>query len=152
MKQNINIQQVVDEMKVLGDTLVPYNWPRNKPELENDLNLLKTRQVQVDGYNIILHFSRADYDTHYLETLQVIGTKAPFLPFCLVSRLAKLFLGDSYLYLVELLRDNRKIYCWSVTLDKEGRPISTNRKQKTETCTYDGWDYEYMYPSQINFY
>lgn len=148
----ISLDDIIDEMKTVGDSLVPYNWPQNDPRLENDLHSLKSRYVEIDGYSLVLHFSRADYGSHYLETLQVVGEKVPFLPFCLVARLGKKFLGSAHLYLVELIRDNRKIYCWSVTLNKEGKPIPPVHKQPHDKCEYEGFKYQYIYPASVNFY
>ena len=71
-------------MRNMGELLVPYNFPKADPRLENDLNVLKTVDCIVDGYSICLHFSKADYNSHYLETLQVLGKDIPFLPFCLI--------------------------------------------------------------------
>lgn len=147
-----NIDDLVEEMKNIGDILVPYNWPQNDPKLENDLNSLKTRFFDIDGYSLVVHFSRADYKTHFLETLQIMGDKAPFLPFCLVSKLGRRFLGSHHLYLVELIKNNRKIYCWTVHLDRNGRPIEPVHKQKSQFCEYDGFGYYYLNTSQVNFY
>ncbi len=143
---------VIEEMKKVGDYLVPYNWPQNNPELEADLHSLKSRVIDVDGYSIMIHFNRADYTTHYVETLQIMAERYPFLPFSLVSYIGKKFLGEHQLYLVELVKDNRKIYCWTITLDKNGKPIEPQSKLRSETCDYEGFEYEYMQPSQVNFY
>lgn len=151
-KPKLSIYETIEEMKNLGDTLVPYNWPQNNPRLEGDLNLIKTRQIEFEGYSIIVHFSRADHDSTYVETLQIFGSKVPFLPFDMVVRLGKLFLGSAHLSLVEFIKENRKIYCWTVTLDKEGRPIPAVNAPRTESCLYDNWRYEYLYPHQVNFY
>ena len=152
MIKKIDFDDIVDEMKKVGDILVPYNWPQNDPKLENDLHILKNRMLTVDGYSIGLHFTRSDYGDYYLETLQIYGEKCPFLPFCLVAKIGKKFLGEHELYLVEFIRDNRKIYCWSVTLDKEGKPIPPRTIAKSENCDFEGFQYQYIYPSQVNFY
>ena len=152
MSKKLPLNQIIDEMKVVGDMLVPYNYPKHDPRLESDIAVLKTRVVDVDGYSVVLHFSRADYGDHFQETLQIFGEKAPFLPFCLVANLGKRFLGEHELYLVELLKDNRKIYCWTISLDKTGKPIPPVVSLQVEDCTYDGFAYHYMYPSQVNFY
>ncbi len=152
MQKKISLDQIIDEMKTLGDYLVPYNWPQHDPALEDDITVLKTRVIDIDGYTVVIHFNRADYGNHYVETLQVFGEKASFLPFCLVAKLGQKFLGGHHLYLVELIRDNRKIYCWTITLDKKGRPIAPKVPVKVEDCIYDGFQYRYMYPSQVNFH
>jgi len=152
MYKKLSLNQIIEEMKNVADILVPYNYPKHDPRLENDIAVLKTRVVEVDGYTVVLHFSRADYGSHFQETLQIFGEKSAFLPFCLVASLGKKFLGEHELYLVELLKDNRKIYCWTISLDKEGKPISPEVPMKAEDCSYDGFAYHYMYPSQVNFY
>jgi len=152
MSQKISLDDLVEDIKKVGDMLVPYNWPQNDPRLETELHKLKSRIIDIDGYTIKIHFNRGDYESHYVETLQIMGEKCPFLPFCLVARIGKKFLGDHNLYLVELMKDNRKIYCWSITLDKQGRPIDPQIRGKTEECQYDGFKYQYIYPSQVNFF
>ncbi|RDJ35353.1 MAG: hypothetical protein DWQ19_11095 [Crenarchaeota archaeon] len=152
MNKKIPLEQLVDEMKMIGDMLTPYNWPQNDPILENDISVLKTRSIDIDGYSVLIHFSRSDYGSHFVETLQVFGDKASFLPFCLVAKLGQKFLGGHNLYLVEIIRDNRKIYCWTVTLDKTGKPIKPPIPLQTTDCEYDGLRYNYMYPSQVNFH
>ncbi len=152
MDKKVVLDQVIDEMKTIGDVLVPYNYPRNDPLLENDIVVLKTRIIEIDGYSVGLHFNRADYGEYYVETLQIYGEKASFLPFCLVAKLGQKFLGGYHLYLVELIREDHKIYCWTITLDKGGRPIEPRMPIKFEDCNYDGFQYHYMYPSQVNFH
>lgn len=152
MQDKMYLDQIVEEMKQVADTLVPYNWPQNHPRLEFDLNLIKARQMDLDGYSLIVHFNRADHGDRYEETLQVLGQRTSFLPFSLVARMGRLFLGTAGLSLVEILRDNRKIYCWTCSVDKTGRPLSIGHSYKTERCEYDGLKYHYIYPNQVKFY
>lgn len=147
-----NVDQVIDQMKTIGDRLVEYNWPQGPPQLEQHINVLKMRDLDVDGYPVTVHFGRADYDKSYLETLQIMSRNGVFLPFHLVAKLGKKFLGSHHLYLVEVFKDGRKIYCWTVTLDKHGRPIDPPNQQYAEDCVYDGFKYRYMYPQHVNFY
>ena len=60
-----SLDLIVEHMRNVGDQLIPYNFPQASPHLEDDLNKIKSRDVVVDGYNVILHFSKSDYDTHY---------------------------------------------------------------------------------------
>ncbi len=142
----------VNEMRGLGEVLIDYNFPKAPPEWEDDLNVLKMRELVVDGYCILVHYSKADYGDHLLETLQVLGKNCPFLPFCLVCKLAKSYLGNRGLSLVEFFRDNRKIYCWTLTLDMEGKPIPSPFSPDVQMCVYDGLEYGYMKPNQVNFH
>ena len=147
-----NLEDTIIHMKTIGEQLVDYNFPRADPRLENELNILKTKEVMVDGYQVVLHFSKADYRSHYLETLQVLGKNTPFLPFNLVVKIARRFLGSSNLSLVELLRDNRKIYCWTVTLNRRGIPIASAHQHPAEICKFEDFHYAYMDPQHVNFY
>ena len=92
----------IKEMRSLGDFLMPYSFPRI--DEEGLIGDLKLREIPVDGYNLILNFSRNNYSTHYLETLQIFGKYSPFLPFSLVCKVGKMFMGDQHLALVELCR------------------------------------------------
>jgi hypothetical protein len=148
----LTLDETIQELREMGDVLVPYNWPQNDPALENDLNFLKMRQVCVDGYNFSIHFSRADYTTHFMETVQIVGEKTPFLPFATVQKVARKILGEAHLYLIELFKENRKIYCWTLTLDREGKPRKPMKKHRSIKQEYNGFSYRYMHPSQVKFY
>ena len=74
------------------------------------------------------------------------------MPFGLICKLAKRFLGSHHLSLVELFKDNRKIYIWSVCVDRRGRPIQAPYEIDTEECNFEGFNYLYMQPNQVNFY
>lgn len=148
------LDEIIDSMRNLGDMLIPHNFPKAPPmnTMEDDLAIFKTREATIDGYPIILHYQKADYEQHLMETLQIYGKNSPFLPFSLICKLAKRFLGPHHLSLVELFKENRKIYIWSVCVDRRGRPIPAPYDMETEECEYEGFNYLYMQPSQVNFY
>jgi hypothetical protein len=146
------LEDHVEHMRNLGDMLIPYNFPKAPAEWEDDINILKATEMVVDGYTIVVHYSKADYETHYLETLQILGKNAPFLPFVLICKLAKRFLGEHELSLIEVVRDNRKVYCWTLTVDRDGKPIPSPFDQETEPCQYEGFHYSYMKPDQVRFH
>ena len=151
--QNDMLEKTIEEMRTLGEQLIEYNYPKVPAPEEDEINILKGREATVDGYELILHYSKSDYGTHYLESFQVLGKNMPFLPFHLVCKLAKRFLGEHYLSLVEIFRDNRKVYVWTITLDHDGKPLPYNyRDTEAEECTYDGFIYHYMNPRTVNFY
>lgn len=152
MFKDKTLGQHITEMRNLGEVLVPYNYPLAPAEWESDINILKMREITVDGYTVVAHYSKADYETHYLETLQLLGKNCPFLPFCLVCKLGSKFLGQDGLSLIEFFRDNRKVYCWTLTVDRDGQPIPNPYEPETEHCTYEGFSYHYMHPSQVNFH
>jgi hypothetical protein len=146
------LQEHVREMRGLGDVLVPYNFPKAPAEWEDTINILKAREITVDGYTAVVHYSKGDYDDHYLETLQILGKNSPFLPFHVVCKLAKSFLGEHELSLVEIFRENRKIYCWTLTVDMTGKPIPSPFEGDVEKCNYEGFEYGMLQPDQVNFH
>jgi hypothetical protein len=146
------IHEIIEHMKSLGEMLMAYNFPRSEPEVEDEINVLKSREMNVDGYHVILHYSKSDYGSHYVETIQVLGKYCPFLPFNLVCKIAKAFLGEAELSLVELFKDGRKLYCWTVVLDQEGKAMPSPYKTEVRACSFEGFDYGYLNPEQVNFY
>lgn len=138
----------VEEMKTLGEHLVPWNSPENEP----DLSVLKARQAVVDGYELCLYYTKSRFDDHCTEILQVWGNDSPFLPFNVVCKVARAFLGQSHLSLVELFKGNRKVYCWSLCVDHTGRPMPSPYQVEVEDCSFEGFKYSYMQPNQVNLY
>jgi hypothetical protein len=146
------LDDIVTEMRVVGEQLVPYNFPVADPRLEDDLNPLKLKEIVVDGYQIAVHFTKADYRHHFVETVQILGKRSPFLPFPLLVKIARKFLGSNHVALVEILRDNQKIYCWTVTTDRTGKAIPSAHSQGAEVLRHDDFSYTYLDPSQVNTY
>lgn len=148
------IQNIIDEMRTLGDMLIPYNFPKAPlPIMEDDLAIFKQREAVIDGYPVILHYQKSDYDKHLMETLQIYGKNSPFLPFNLICNLAKRFLGSHHLSLIEIFKDNRKIYIWTVCVDRHGKPlVAPYDTESNEECKFEGLDYIYMQPSQVDFH
>ena len=146
------VDQIVKEMKSLGNWLIPYNFPQSPIETEDDISTLKIRETYVDGYSVFLHYCKAQYEDCYLLTFQVFGKYAPFLPFCLVCKLAKKFLGEHELSLVEIFREGRKLYCWTVILDFDNNPIPTPHRVPTKQCNYEGLHYSQMKSDMVHFF
>lgn len=146
------LENEINNMKSLGRFFVPYNFPQSPPNEEEKVNILKFTEMTIDGYRVILHFNMHDYGNHFLETFQVLGRDIPFLPFSLTCKMAKRFLGLDYLSLIEVLKDNRKIYCWTVIKDKRGKAMFSPYKNKSEACIYEGLEYSYVPPDKVNFY
>jgi hypothetical protein len=142
----------LENLRSLSQDLVPYNFPLGPVELEYYLSPLKRSEAEVDGYSVVFHFNRASYNDHFLESFQVYNKYAPFLPFCLVAKLARKALGSHELALVEFYQEDRKIYCWSVCLDGRGRPIPSPMQERTDPRVFEGFRYAYMTPEQLNLY
>lgn len=146
------LDQIANDMKSFGDFLVPFNFPRSPAETEEDINVLKTREETIDGYSLILHYSKSEYEDHYSASLQVLGKYTPFLPFYLVCKIGKAFFGDKNLALVEFYKQQKKIYCWTVYMDKDNTITDPPHKDEFEHCVYEGFEYDSVNPGQVNFY
>lgn len=151
MQLPMSFDQHVVEMKRLGDILIPYNYPVVSIAEEDEINILKIREVVIDGYSAILHFNKSFYEDHHLSTLQIIGRNSHFLPFSLVCKIAKRFLGEDNLSLIESIQDNRKVYSWNLVIPIEGQEIKNPYKYE-EFKIYEGLKYRNMSPKNVNFY
>jgi len=148
-----NIEQAIEVVRDMSKHLIPFTYPQNNPHLEDDIAVLKTIDgIDVDGYTVVVYFNRADYEEYYLETLQVYGKYTPFLPFSVVVKLAWYVLGGHELRFTDFYQDGRKMYCWTVCLDKAGRPIENPDEPETQARIFEGFEYRYLSPEQINLY
>lgn len=147
------LDEVIQNIRSLGEMLVPHNFPLVPLMVgEDDLAVLKERELIIDGYEIVVNYQKSDYADHLLETLQIYGKNSPFLPFNVICKLAKRFLGSHHLSLVELFRHNRKLYIWSVCVDRTGKPLPAPYDQDTESCEFEGFNYLYLQPNQVNLF
>ena len=153
--ENKSLDDLIDSMREIGDVLLISNDKVPSKEttaVEDALSILRENVVTVDGYDLYVYYQKSDYNGYLVETLQIYNENSPFLPFNIVCKVGQKFLGSSELSLVELFKDNRKIYCWSVCVDKSGRPIPYPFKVKKEDCAFEGFKYAYMQSSQVNFF
>lgn len=148
----MSFDQKIEIIRNLGEQLVDYNFPLGPMENEYDIACLKKNEVEVDGFSVVIHFNKAYYGKYFLETFQVYNKHAPFLPFCLVTKLAKKVLGSHLLSLVEFYQKDHKIYCWTVCVDERGRPIPSPIQEKSKIKNFEGFEYSYMHPEQLNLY
>lgn len=142
---------LIEEVKNLGEVLVPFNFPQNDPALEDDLNPLKVRKTIVDGYDVTIYYSKADHNEFLLETVQIYADNHPFLPFSLVIKIARRFLGSDRLSLIEFMRMDKKVYCWTVYRNREGDAIDPPHDD-LKHFNYEGFEYTYLSPAHVNFY
>lgn len=153
--ENKSLDDVVDSMKEIGDLFLIRNSKgidKETEALEDALSPFREETVVVDGYDLFVYYQKSDYDGYLVETLQLYNENSPFLPFNVVCKVGQKFLGSHNLSLVELFKENRKVYCWSVCVDKTGRPIPYPFKVKKEECVFENLKYSYMQPSQVNFF
>jgi hypothetical protein len=149
-----NIQQAIEEMKSMANRLLPYTFPCGDPPQvsfaeEQDVLVLKQRSLVVDGYEVTLCYSEADYGEYLLRSLQVQASQAPFLPFTLVCKIGKMFLGSKNLSYIEFFRGNRKVYCWTVKV-RGGRKLPPGKK--TKPGFYEGFQFNILQPGSVDLF
>lgn len=143
--------RTVCEIKALGGHLVDYTHPRASTSIEDDITVLRGRDVTIDGYHLTLFYSKADYGDYCLETFQVLGRWLPFVPFTVVCKLVRKFLGGEHLSLVEIFLDQKKTYVWTLSTTPDGKPRQPVQDTISE-MEYQGLHFNYMNPSKVNFF
>jgi hypothetical protein len=106
----------------------------------------------IDGYSLFLHYQKSDYDDYFIQSIQIHNLKSPFLPFNLICKIGKRFLGSEQLSLIEIFKEHRKIYIWSLCTDKKNNPIEIPNKDSIEECEFEGLHYSYLQPSMVDFF
>lgn len=112
MIQNTSFDIQIEQMKNMAEILVPQTFPKVGFTQEKDITILKQKTLIVDGYEVLLCFSKSDYNEYTLESLQIQGLFMPFLPFYLVCKIGKMFFKSDNMALIEFFRVNKKVYCW----------------------------------------
>src|SRR4051812_24901862 len=95
--------ETVAQMKRLARVLMPYSFPARSTTDEEDITVLKQRDLTVDGSPLLAYHSVTSFDGLELETAQVISKYTTFLPFYVVCKVGVMFLGRDHLNLVELI-------------------------------------------------
>ena len=153
MLKSDSLEKVVAEMKALSEVLVPYNFPSPRfNDDEDDLGIFKSRFLFVDGYPIFIYYQKSDYNEYFVHTLQIHGAKSPFLPFNLICKVGKAFLGSTHLSLIEIFKEHKKIYIWSLCSDKSNNILEMPDSGSVEQCEFEGLRYTYVQPSAVDFY
>jgi hypothetical protein len=146
------IDQIIDEMKTLGKALVEYSFPLATSEDEDSVSILKTREIVVDGYAVVVHYGRGKYEEYSLETFQCLGTRSPFLPFFVVTKLARLFLGEKQLCFVDVMHNGKKVYCWTLTSERDRQIPSAPSRRSRSVLEFEGFRFNYLDPESVNFF
>jgi hypothetical protein len=146
---NRNFDEQIINLKRLGERLMAYNYPLGSRSDEDVLSPLKMGTFCIDGYDVEIHYSKADYKSYYLESIQIMGKNNPFLPFVLVCKIARRVLGDEALSFIEFFSDSTKVYCWTRSVDKVGNLLYP---PQDDECSYEGFNYACIKPSEVNFY
>lgn len=133
------IDQHIEEMRNVGDLLVPHSVPNVSFYEEREVDILKRRSIWIDGYHIAVLFSKSDFGKFCLESLEVSNLTGPFLPMIVACKVAIKFLGGHELKLSEHWVLGRKVYIWTIRVDKKGRPIPS------EGDVYNYGNFTYCY-------
>ena len=143
----MSLNTVVSEMSAVADHLVPYTYPMASFQNEQQILCLKQRIVRADGYETILCFSKANYTKYMLLSLQIQGYEVPFLPFTLICKLGRIFLGSRHLSFIDFMRNNRKVYCWAIkSLDGELLPPD----KQAISVNYEGFEFSVLQPGAVD--
>jgi len=146
---NDDITHSVDSMKAMADHLIPYTFPKVSFEEEQKILCFKQRIIMVDGYELIVCYSKADYEQYCLETLQIQSPQVPFIPFNIVCKVGQFFMGKKNLAYIDFFRHNRKVYCWAVKSLEEKR-LSPGKK--TSPTSYEGFDFHLLHPGTVDLF
>jgi hypothetical protein len=139
---NTHLEHRVNDMKRISEILIPYTYPMVSYGEEQEVLPLKQRVIKIDGYETVACYSLASYKKHILESLQIQSIYSPFLPFVVVCKLGRVFLGGEHLSYIEFFKEMRKIYCWTV---KREDGIAVPPK-KSVAGDYEGFKYRILNP------
>ena len=138
-----NLQTIARDLKAASNLIVNFTFPKISPSEESDFDFLRSATICVDGSLINIYYTKSDYNSHFFETVQIIGEHSPFIPFLVVLKVGKVFLGDGTLTLTEFYQKNRKVYCWNLITNKDGEKFESILIQG-EKCNFEGHDYTYI--------
>ena len=148
-------------MLAVGELLRPQTYPLVSAEDENDIHLLKRREVVLDGYELVVCYNSCMYPNVRLRSIQVYGVKACYLPMHVVAKVGNSFLGRDHLYYSEVMHYQttnlideyaRKIYVWAQYTDHENRPIVSPFCQGVRPKSWRGLNYVQIEKGQLNFF
>ena len=129
--------------------LIPHTYPKGTRQDEQDVMILKQRHIDIDGYEVLTCLSAADYGKYNLWSLQLQAVQYPFLPFNLIVKLGKLFLGKKNLSYIAWVKENKKTYCW--TCRRKGKYVLPPRKGQIE-ASYENFEYSLMDPESLDLH
>jgi len=144
-----NFQKKIKEMKGMANMLTPHTFPKVSFNQEKEVLPLKQRKAMVDGYDVVLCYSKADYSDYFLESIQVQSCYAPFLPFFLVCKIGRAFLGQDNLSYIEFFRNGKKVYCWTIK-SRNGRSLLPGSRSKPGS--YEGFTYNILESGSIDLF
>jgi hypothetical protein len=145
-------EETINRMKKLAKTLIPKTFPNVSMAYGQDLLMLKSSELIIDGYTIVVFYSISDFKDHKIKSLQVHSKNHQFLPFNVACKIARKFLESKYISLIEIFSNNKRIYCWTQVCDEEENPIMSPYNGEYEHKEFGDFDYYLMEPDSVNFY
>ena len=145
------IISTIERMKKMAKNLTHLTFPKSPVGYDQDLVILKSSEIIVDGYELVMYFSISDYSNYKIKTLQIFPKNHYFLPFSVSCKLAKKFLGEKYISLLELFSGTKKIHCWSLVVDEEEVPIKNPYEINSEIKKFEDFNFYLMKADEINF-
>lgn len=146
---NTKTQEAIENMKAVAEYLMDYTFPMVSFEDEQKILCMKQRTLTIDGYEIVVCYSMANYEKYVLDTLQIQSPQVPFLPFNIVCKVAQLFLGKENLCYIDFFKYNKKVYCWAV---KSFEGIRLPPSKKSDPTSYEGFDFHLMQPGTVDLF
>jgi len=143
------LEKTISEMKGMANMLIPHTWPQAEFEDEQAVLCLKQRIVTIDGYQVTLCFSRADYGKYFLDSLQIQSYHAPFLPFAVICKLGKMFFGNGLLAYVDFFKNDKKVYCWAVK-HIEGQILPPTKRSRP--AEFEGYEFRILNPGTADLF
>lgn len=141
----------IEQSKVLAGVLKKYTSLNNPESFENEILLLKKNQINIDGYEIIFHYTVSNYSQYKLENLQMYSVDFPTLPFAVVVKFAKIFYKNIETSFLETEKESKKVYCWIVLENEENKEKLHPVSQYSEPMEYDGYKFNYIKLSMPDF-
>lgn len=138
MNQITKPKDHVKEMLRTADFLVPYSPPLHPSD--EDISLLRSREIIVDGYPLTAHLMKNDHKDIKTLVLTLFSKTVPFLPMSVISKTARMFLGDEHLTLMEYIQNGTKIYSWMILL-KKGEAMEHFDVSKGNKVSYNGFEF-----------
>lgn len=145
------IDSKIEQSKILANVLKKYTSLNNPASFENEILLLKKNQVNIDGYEIIFHYTISNYSQYKLENLQMYSVDFPVLPFSVIVKFAKIFYKNLETSFLETEKESKKVYCWIVLENEDNKEMLHPVSQYSEPMEYDGYKFNYIKLSMPDF-
>ena len=137
------------EMKAISRFLIKNTVPLVSIIEDQSVSVLKQRRLTVDGLDVLAYFTISAFANFEIHTFHVSSVLTPFLPFSLVCKLGRFFLGSKNLSYLEFFNGDRKVYCWTVKM-QDGKPVQTTKE--VAQGSYEGFEYNVLNPSSVKPY